>query len=102
MIALTIEVKSISFFEIFFEPGDKTLYNFFVTRETQEDFLLFPGKKSTFIFPQRLNIFQIREIIKSESPDECNICKEIAKKYNCSIHTVYQVSKAMHHVILEE
>ena len=82
--------------EIHFEPGDYTHYHFYLALESNEGYVIFPGQRSTFIFPQRMDIYDAEHIVEScndKGTDMCRKCIEIAEKYNCNPHTVLSVAK---------
>lgn len=71
------------------EPGDCTLYDYFVYRDGPDEFCFMP-KDSTFRFPQRLNYWDVNniEIDTSKPITECEELFKLAHKENCNPYTL--------------
>ena len=77
-------------FLVISEPGDATLYDYFVFRDGPDNFCFMP-RKSTFRFPQRLNYWET-----TEWTDEI-IC-DISDKEKCNPHTVLECVRTMQEI----
>jgi len=85
-------------FLVISEPGDATLYDYFVFRDGPDNFCFMP-RKSTFRFPQRLNWWEIE---KWGEKWEEEIIGVIAKRENCNPFTVKECVRTMQEIFSKE
>ena len=78
-----IERKIETFLHIISEPGDATRYDYGVFRTGPDDFSFMPIG-STFRFPQRLNFYDVCDIV---SVDQCT---EMAEAHGCNAYTLFE------------
>lgn len=85
-----LEIKAIlsfpQIFKVISEPGDMTRYDFLVIKNYDE-YIIAPFE-STFVFPQRLNIWDIKK-----GGDD--YIESISSKYKCNWHTTNTVVQAI-------
>lgn len=78
-----IERRLESFLHIISEPGDATRYDYGVYQTGPDDFSFMPIG-STFVFPQRLNFYDVVDIV---SVDQCS---DKAKALGCNPYTLFE------------
>jgi len=77
------------------EPGDMTLYSYFIHRLSTYEFSFAPNK-STFKFPQKLCYFDIENINTEEE------YIDLAQKHNCNPHTLKECINCIKLIIGEK
>ena len=73
-------------YHVISEPGDMTRYDYFIY-QNYEDYSIMPCK-STFIFPQRLNWW---DITNDWDPIGWNDIITMSEKYGCNPHTLKEI-----------
>lgn len=68
------------------EPGDMTRYNYLVHKDGYDEFTFAPTT-TTFRFPQRLNYWDVKDLLDSSTDSEHRM-NEIIEKENCNPYTL--------------
>ena len=82
---------------VIWEPGDCTRYEFLVIRD-YDDFLICPYK-STFKFPNKLNMYDIKNTVEKFPEISHHIqemAEELYKSEDVNPHTTVQVARAIY------
>jgi hypothetical protein len=96
-------VNYLNLIEIKFEPGDCTHYHFYLFKESEDDYVIIPGRSSTFIFPQRMNKYEAKSIVAVWNEvdfniGEAEIINSFVAKYNCNYYTVLAVATIINEI----